>query len=306
MSARLAAWAAAMAMALATPLMSLARPIMGPGGAPPTAEATQPGAAGPDSNQASPTAGKSVADGLFMSGEFTYVLSGGTATVTLDRVSNESYTRTTGTLRLSLWALDYIPERGAGITGYRLANFSSLGQLSPRTFYSSIVRSASYSVPPNGTYWLVLVLNEYNPSGCPGDSDGYCLEDTFVSYSQVVFGPAPSHDYSDLWWNQNEPGWGVAILHHTTNVAFVAWYTYDSLGFPTWYVASSCRMVGNACSGKLYETLGPPFGPTFNPNAVRVYEVGTITLNFTGRATGTMSYNVSGSTGFKAITRQPF
>jgi hypothetical protein len=305
MSARLAAWAVVLAVALTSPFMSQARPIMGPGGAPQAADAT-PIVAGPHSNQASPTAGKSVADGLYMTGEFTYVFSSGTATVTLNGVTNDSYTRTTGTLRLSLWALDYTPERGAGITGYRLANFSSLGQLQPRTYYSSIVRSAAYTPPPNGTYWLVLVLNEYNPAGCPGDSDGYCLEDSFVSYSPVVFGPAPSYDYSDLWWKSSEAGWGVAILHHNTNVAFIAWYTYDSFGFPMWYVGDACRFVGNSCTSKLYETLGPPFGPTFNPNAVSVFEVGSITLSFTGRSTGTMSYNVNGSTGFKAITRQPF
>ncbi|HZZ94285.1 MAG TPA: hypothetical protein VFE23_17120 [Usitatibacter sp.] len=250
---------------------------------------------------------KSVASGLYMSGVFTYALSGGNATVTLDRVNNDSFTYTTGTLQLSLWALTYKPNRGDSITGYKLATFASLGQLAPRTYFANINRATPSLRPPDGTYWLVLVLSQFAPSSCPSNSDGYCLEDTFTSFTQVSWGAAlPSFNYSDLWWSASESGWGISILHHPSNTIFAAWFTYDESGNPKWYVASGCQLVGDYCYGTLYQTQGPPFSQPFNPSAVTVTPVGTISFAFTSYGTALMNYNVGGVTATKSITRQPF
>jgi len=72
-------------------------------------------------------------------------------------------------------------------------------------------------------------------------------------------------DYTDLWWNPGESGWGIAVLHQFS-VMFLAWYVYDSAGKPVWYVASNCGVNAslNGCSGVLYRTTGPAFGPTFD------------------------------------------
>lgn len=250
---------------------------------------------------------KSVADGLYMSGQFTYVLQGGIASITLDRINNESYSYTTGTLQLSLWATTYEPVRGAGITGYRLATFSPLGVLSPRTYFDDIARSGSYLAPPNGTYWLVLVLGEYDPASCPSNSDGYCLADTFVSFSQVRWGSAqPSFNYADMWWTSTESGWGISLVQHPSNIIFAAWFTYDDFGIPMWYVAPACLLVGDYCFGTLYETTGSPFSQPFNPSAVTVRPVGTLSLTFSSYGNASMRYNVRGVIRTKSITRQPF
>ena len=254
-----------------------------------------------------PAQEKNLTDGLVMQGQFTYVLQNGVASITLDRINNDSFTRSTGTLQLSLWATTYQPARGAGITGYRLVNYSTLAALSPRTFYSNISRSASYSRPPDGSYWLVLVLSEFNPSACPGNADGYCLTDSAVSFTQVTWGNAlPTFNYSDLWWTSTESGWGISLLQHPSNIIFGAWFTYDDAGRPKWYVAPYCPLVGDFCFGTLYETTGSPFSQPFNPSAVTVTPVGTLSLSFNSFGTGVMTYNVRGVTSTKAITRQPF
>ena len=98
----------------------------------------------------------------------------------------------------------------------------------------------------------------------------------------------------------------MTITHHGTGIIFVTWFTYDSAGKPKWYVASNCPIATNTCTGTLYETSGPPFGPTFNSAAVSIFPVGSITLTFTGQNTGTMSYVLNGMSGSKAITRQGF
>ncbi len=250
---------------------------------------------------------KTVANGLYMSGQFHYVLSGGTASITLDQINNDSFTRTTGTLRLELWATTSYPARAdTNWTGYRMATFSTFDQLVPRAYYTSISRSSTYAAPPTGTYWLILLLEEYNPSAnC--SSEGYCTQDSFNSFEQVSFGSVqPTFNYTDLWWNASESGWGVSITHHSSNIAFVAWYTYDNYGIPYWYVASNCTFVGDTCTGTLYETTGPAFGPTFNPSQVTVNTAGSVTLTFTAQGRGTMRYTARGITVSKSITRQPF
>lgn len=112
-------------------------------------------------------------------------------------------------------------------------------------------------------------------------------------------------DYTDLWWNQSESGWGMAIAQQAANM-FLAWYVYDSAGKPVWYVASNCAVSGNGCAGALYRTVGPSFGPTFNPAMVQVITVGTVSLDFIDASNGTLTYSVNGMSGNKAITRQLF
>ncbi len=301
----------AVAILLLTPTPGQAATITGGGGETEVGRSAQAGEPAAETAkertiEAAP-ARKSLADGLYMSGEFTYALHGSTGTVTLDKINNDSFTRTSGTLRLALWATTYKPARGAGLTGYELVTFGSLGQLPARTYFHDIVRSGAYLSPPNGSYWLNLVLEEYDPSACLGNPDGYCLTDTFVSFSRVTWGTArPSFNYSDLWWSATESGWGISLLQHPSNIIFAAWFTYDDFGFPKWYVASDCYLVGDYCYGTLYETTGSPFSQPFNPSAVTVRPVGTLSLTFTSYGTGAMTYSVRGVTATKQITRQPF
>lgn len=249
---------------------------------------------------------KSLASGLSMSGVFTYSFSTTTAAITLDRVSNGSASAT-GTLQLSLWATPDKPDRGGAVTGYRLATFPTLGELQPSSRFTGIAQTSPYVEPPDGSYWLVLVLSQYDPAGCPGNADGYCVEDTLVSFTQVDWGNAlPSFNYSDLWWTSTEAGWGISILQHPSNTIFAAWFTYDDAGNPKWYVASDCQLVGDYCYGTLYETHGPPFSQPFDPSGVSVIPVGTVSFTFTGYGTAVMTYDVDGVVATKQITRQPF
>ena len=130
-----------------------------------------------------------------------------------------------------------------------------------------------------------------------------------VPITRQIFasGGAPAVDYTDLWWNATESGWGMAITHQA-NVMFLAWYVYDDAGRPVWYVASDCRAnaAQTGCSGSLYRTTGPPFGPTFASAAVRVSDAGTVNVTFTDPNNATLTYVVNGVSGSKTITRQLF
>jgi hypothetical protein len=130
---------------------------------------------------------KTVANGLYMSGRWDTSWLGSSISLSLAEIDNDSSTRTTGTLRLEVWAVSTPPARGAGFTGYRLSAFSTLEPLPPRTMYNNIVRNGTMSYPPNGTYWLVLALTEYDPANC-SQADGYCVSDTSNSERTSTFG----------------------------------------------------------------------------------------------------------------------
>ena len=115
----------------------------------------------------------------------------------------------------------------------------------------------------------------------------------------------PAVDYSDLWWNPNESGWGIAMAQQNANI-FLAWYVYDATGKPVWYVASNCSMNGSSCSGTLYSTTGPPLGPTFDSSQVKVATAGSVIVSFIDANNAVLSYTVGTVTATKTITRQLF
>jgi hypothetical protein len=115
----------------------------------------------------------------------------------------------------------------------------------------------------------------------------------------------PAVDYTDLWWNPNESGWGMAITQQFGNI-FLAWYVYDASGKPFWYVAPSCTMSGSSCSGTLYRTTGPPFGPPLDPANVHAFAVGSAIVSFVDANNAVLSYTVDGVSATKVITRQLF
>jgi hypothetical protein len=114
----------------------------------------------------------------------------------------------------------------------------------------------------------------------------------------------PAVDYTDLWWNPSESGWGMAMAQQF-GITFLAWYVYDNSGRPTWRVAT-CTMSGSSCSGTLYRTTGPVFGPSFDPAQVQATAAGTILVIFTDANNAILTYTVGGVTTTKSITRQLF
>jgi len=115
----------------------------------------------------------------------------------------------------------------------------------------------------------------------------------------------PSIDYTDLWWNKNESGWGVSLTQQF-GMIFAAWYTYDANGRPVWYVATNCPVSGTGCSGALYQVSGgAPFTAAWTGTQPPV-AVGNVRFTFTDAAVGIMDYTINGVTTNRAITRQVY
>lgn len=115
----------------------------------------------------------------------------------------------------------------------------------------------------------------------------------------------PAVDYTDLWWNPNESGWGITLTQQY-NIVFAAWFTYDTNGTPVWYVVPNCPVLGAGCSGTLYKVMGgEPLTAAWN-GTDPAFEVGSVNFSFNGPSNGTMNYTVNNVTSSRAIIRQAF
>jgi lysyl endopeptidase len=145
-----------------------------------------------------------------------------------------------------------------------------------------------------------------NPQG----TDNFSRLDQVYSALSPYLNPAsgPAYDFTDLWWNPDESGWGLNVIQHANGIIFAIWYTYDADGKMVWYhVPSGSWTSSMSYTGNLYAVSGPPFsGATFNSTQVKRTQVGTATLTFSSSGAGTWTYNVNGVTGTKSIVRLSF
>jgi hypothetical protein len=129
---------------------------------------------------------------------------------------------------------------------------------------------------------------------------------TALIFCPPAFSNTYQSDMSDLWWNANESGWGVTVLHQQ-EVIFLTFFVYGLDGRGSWYTAQGSYVSQNADSsyvftGTMYQINGPWFGTTFNPAAVNARAVGSMTFT-TFLNSATLSYTIDGVAVNKALTR---
>lgn len=148
----------------------------------------------------------------------------------------------------------------------------------------------------------------------------------------------PSVDYTDIWWNPGESGWGISIRQKlpvggTVEALFAVWYTYDprlndaaspgGTGFvPLWLVMpGGSWTTPTTYDGKLYVLAGTSYREAWNPSSRSLQEVGTFRFQFADAGSGVFTYAIAppaglastnpafglpAMSGSKSITRQSF
>ena len=115
-------------------------------------------------------------------------------------------------------------------------------------------------------------------------------------------------NFSDIWWNPAEPGYGVQITQHG-ETAFVTLHVYDSKGRPTWFVAPDADTYALGPGGlphfrgTLYRVEGSPYAGPFDPRDSRVEPVGELFLSPTGIGRILLDYSIDGTTRSAPIVR---
>ncbi len=128
----------------------------------------------------------------------------------------------------------------------------------------------------------------------------------------------PGYNFTDLWWNSNESGWGVSI-HVKNDSLFAAWFVYDQTGRAQWYTiqtgtwsieqasAATVKPITYVYTGKVYKTSGPVYGGIDTlVGPLIVAEVGTASIKFTSSGSATFAGTVEGKSFSKQISRQAF
>jgi hypothetical protein len=140
----------------------------------------------------------------------------------------------------------------------------------------------------------------------------------------------PAQNWSDMWYNAAESGWGLSFTQHgATNQVYAVWYTYDPREAdpagefkPLWIVMPGGTWTSaTTVTGSVYVVNATPVTQPWVPASVKLDSVGTFTIHFNDAGTGTFTYDVkapatasAGSPAFnlpamsgtKAITRQSF
>ena len=116
-------------------------------------------------------------------------------------------------------------------------------------------------------------------------------------------------DYTDMWFNASESGWGVNFTQDYNGPIFATFFVYAANGTPTWVFAVLAFDPANGTySGTLYETSGgaPLTSQGFDSTTVQAEDVGTATFTPMDAANGTLAYSYRGSAVIaKQITREP-
>jgi len=130
---------------------------------------------------------------------------------------------------------------------------------------------------------------------------------------QITVFPPPARpltNYTGLWYNAQESGWGLSLHQGATWVMFGVLFVYDGGNRPEWYSIQGGQWTSSTqWSGTLFRTTGPAFSSSFDASQVAYSQVGSASLDFTqvpgqeGRARFT--YSIGNTSVTKTITRLP-
>jgi alpha-tubulin suppressor-like RCC1 family protein len=115
-------------------------------------------------------------------------------------------------------------------------------------------------------------------------------------------------NYTDLWWNPTQQGWGLNLLHQGPTI-FITWYTFASDIRPMWVSGLAQRQPDGSFTGPLNRPLtGTPW-PNINgaPATVQpIPTVGNFSLKFSNGEAGTFTWTLDGMTQTRSIRRFEF
>jgi hypothetical protein len=186
-------------------------------------------------------------------------------------------------------------------TGARLATLATFSNLN-RT--GGWTQSPAYDVSAFRGQTVRLV---FSMTADPTNVTNFFVDD--IALTAVVSGSAAAN-YTALWLNLSEAGWGLNVNHQGSKV-FATLFTYDATGRALWLHMSdgSLQPDGATFTGTLYRTTGPafnavPFAPFAFP--ANYATVGTMSITFTSASTGTLTYSVNGAVVNKSIVAYVF
>jgi hypothetical protein len=214
---------------------------------------------------------------LDFQGGSTFQVSGNTVHITLAKIVNSSSTRTSGSLRIDLWAFQ-APYAGGSFSGYKTASVRTSqitglsDQLGPSRSFSDITLDLPYTAPAPGYSSYSLFLMEFS-NACTA-SDHFCVT-AYLNYSS----PPTNYTFSGIVADRSAGRISNATVTLTGNSkTFTAVtdgtgnfsLTFDRTGIPS-TVAFTVTKTG-------YIPLASPL----TLNSSNASNVGTLTMDVQG------------------------
>jgi DNA-binding beta-propeller fold protein YncE len=103
-------------------------------------------------------------------------------------------------------------------------------------------------------------------------------------------------NFTSLWFDSKDPGWGLAISHQGDTV-FGVIFTYGADNQPTWATMSNGARTAEGSFGGALHRVVPGAG---------IETVGAMSIGFAGAMQGTLSYSFNGASVNRSIERQVF
>lgn len=160
---------------------------------------------------------------------------------------------------------------------------------------------------PSGDY-RVEVFGSPVTSGSPLETLSFQVRDPVEI---AIFPPPhrPLTDYSGIWFDPAESGWGLSLHQGALHTVFGLLFVYEGARQPDWYSLQGGRWTSSTTwTATVLRTTGPGLSnPVFDPALVQYTSAGTATLDFTqapgqeGRARFT--YTINGTRATKTIQR---
>jgi len=128
---------------------------------------------------------------------------------------------------------------------------------------------------PSGDYRVELYATP-QATGTPIEQLSFQVRDPVAAPSR------PLTNYTGLWYNPQQSGWGLSLFQGATHVTFGLLFVYDAANRPEWYSLQGAHWTDSrTLAGTLFRTTGPALGGSFNASQVTYAQVGTATLDFT-------------------------
>jgi hypothetical protein len=127
------------------------------------------------------------------------------------------------------------------------------------------------------------------------------------AFEAAAAGGSPSRDHTGVWYQPDEDGRGLS-LNAFGDTLFGLWFVYDEFGRAQWYQLDPQWTGPDVTSGRVVRWTGTPWGPTYDPQARELTEVGRFTLRFESEARAAFAYDVDGvnrSIGLDRISADP-
>lgn len=118
---------------------------------------------------------------LSMQGSVGYSSQGNNLNLRVGRVQNDG-DATSGTVRLELWAMPQHFDNGLPVGSRNMGIYTFTGPLAPRASLSDVNVNTTYTAPPNGSYYVVLLLTEFTGGST---NSGYTIRDS-IEFSNIL------------------------------------------------------------------------------------------------------------------------